>query len=689
MCNYFLVKQYGSQKPESLTECIVKGHFSFFNLFLLKQLLKDNTQMKKISTLFLFLICSATVCFSQIKLPRFFSDSMVLQRNTDAVIWGTDIGNTKIIVSGSWGKTDSVVSDNAGKWKLKLQTPAAGGPFTLTANGSTTVTVKDVQIGEVWLCAGQSNMEMPMKGYSAQPVDSSAFFIANSLNPLLRVYMSGWNGTSRVPVNELSVGAWETASPETTRDFSATAYFFARKIQETLGIPVGVIVTARGGSNIESWMDSVTLSTVKPVVIPTPVRWQDAQITPTILYNTMLHPFIGLSMKGIIWSQGEGNRGNYQEYQTMFTKLINSWRTQWNQGEFPFYFAQVAPNGGTANINAAGLREAQLNTMLTISATGMANTMDIGTQGQDHYPKKKVVGDRLAQWALIKDYGRTGTLTGPVVKSVSIKNDTINLKFDYTAMGLLSSGTGFADFEIAGANRVFFPATVSTADFNYSLNIKSSSVSNPLYVNYAFKNFAQGSLFNSAGFPASSFRTENILAVLPVKFGNISVANKNGVRTITWKTLVESNIDGYEVQSSVDGIHFTTITKIPAKGSNNDYRFEDNTNVNNKTVYYRIKAMNTSGENDYSRIVKHTFYDVRNDIKIMNPSYSGVNVFCRNSFTGSIVICDNTGKRMATKQINKLNGAFKIALPLTFKGTAVVHIITPDNDQHTTLVNIL
>ncbi len=648
---------------------------------------------KKSILLITVFIGSMVSCFAQTKLPRFFSDSMVLQRNTNAVIWGSDIANKKIIVSGSWGKTDSVISDNSGKWKLQLQTPAAGGPFTLIATGTTTVIIKDVQIGEVWLCAGQSNMEMPMKGYLTstppQLVDSSAFFIDNSLNPKLRVFMSGWNGTSRIPVSDLSTGNWETASPATTPDFSATAYFFARKLQETLGIPVGVIVTARGGSSIESWMDSTTLATVEPVIIPSVVNWQDAQATPTIIYNTMLYPFIGFSIKGIIWSQGEANRSNYQSYQTKFTKLINSWRTQWNQGEFPFYFAQVAPNGGTTNLNAAGLREAQLNTMLRVNSTGMATTMDIGVQGLDHYPKKKVVGDRLALWALVKNYGISGTPSGPVVKSMTIKNDTINLKFNYTDLGLTSFGLGLSDFEIAGVNKVFYPATVTAADFNYSLNIRSSSVSNPMYVNYAFKNYVEGSLFNRAGLPASSFRTENIFTALPVTFGNINVTNKNGSRIITWNVLVEINMDNYEVESSVDGINFKPITKIAATGSNTNYRFEDNTNLNNKTVYYRLKANNNNGLSNYSKIVTSTFLDSGNTIKIINPSYNGINLICSNSFTGSIIVTDYIGKTIATKQINNFNGNLKIELPITFKGTAVVHIITPDKNKQTELINIL
>jgi sialate O-acetylesterase len=638
-------------------------------------------------------ICLTVACLAQTKLPIFFSDSMVLQRNSHAAIWGTDIANRKIIVSGSWGKTDSVISDNTGKWKLTLETPTAGGPFTLTAIGSTTVIVRHIQIGEVWLCAGQSNMEMPVKGYTAatppQTVDSSDFFVANSLNPHIRVFMSGWNGTSKIPLNDISVGNWRSASPATTPNFSATAYFFARKLQETLGIPIGIIVTARGGSSIESWMDSATLATVKPVVIPNVVNWQDAQATHTIIYNTMLHPFIGFTMKGIIWSQGEANRSNHFEYQEMFTKLINSWRTKWNQGEFPFYFAQVAPNGGTANFNAALLREAQLNTMLTVNSTGMASTMDIGVQGQDHYPKKKVVGDRLAQWALIKDYGRAGTPSGPIVKSMIKINDTINLKFDYTDLGLTSFGMGLSDFEIAGANKVFYPATVTAADFNFSLNIRSSNVPNPLYVNYGFKNYVVGSLYNRAGLPASSFRTENIFTILPVTFGEINVTQKKGIRTIAFNTLAENNINNFELQASMNGIEFSYLTRIDAKNRSAFYKYDDNSNINNATVYYRLKANNINGTNEYSQIVKSSLLDKESGIKIINPSYSGVNLVFTSAFTGSINISDNSGKTIAIKQLNNYSGNLRIALPRAYKGTAVVSFISTDNKSYTELVNIL
>lgn len=641
------------------------------------------------------ILLTTIACVAQTKLPRFLSDSMVLQRNTNAAIWGTDIANKKIKVTGSWGNVDSTITNSVGNWKLKIATPAAGGPYTLTINGSSTIVIKDVQIGEVWLCSGQSNMEMPMKGYTSstppQLVDSSEFFIANSLNPKLRVFMSGWNGTSRIPVTTTTTGIWETASPATTPDFSATAYFFARKLQETLGIPVGIIVTARGGSNIESWTDSATLATVKPVVIPSVVNWQDAHETPTILYNTMLYPFIGFSIKGIIWSQGESNIGNHAQYKALFTNLITSWRTQWNQGEFPFYFAQLAPYESPDaydNGKYPLLREAQLNTMLTTSNTGMAVTLDIGSLATVHYPKKKVVGDRLAQWALVKDYGKTGSPSGPVVKSMTIKNDTINLRFDYTDAGLTSFGLGLNDFEIAGANKVFYPATVTAADFNYSINVRSSSVKNPLYVNYAFKNYVEGSLFNRAGLPASSFRTENLFTILPVIFANISVTNKDDARIIFWNTLVEINIESYEVERSVDGISFMSIAKITAKGSNANYQFDDNYHSNSKTLFYRIKANNNNGSIEYST-VKHIYLNDDGAVKIINPSYNCVNLYCTNTFSGALIVTDNLGKTLAVKVLTNYNGALQIPLPKTFRGYAILKIISSTNELYTKQIHIL
>ncbi len=666
-------------------------------MFIKKLHAKEHTISKRIIMLrkyqlVIIFVISAVCTKAQTKLPIFFSDSMILQQQTQAAIWGTDFANTPISVTGSWGASNNTRTDSSGKWKLKIQTPSAGGPYTVTVRGSREIIFRNVLIGEVWLCSGQSNMEMPMKGYTSatppQLVDSSAFFIANSLNSNLRVFMSGWNGTSRVPVTTTTNGIWETASPATTPDFSATAYFFAKKLQETLDIPIGILVTARGGSTIESWTDSATLAKVKPVIIPNVVNWQDAHETPTILYNTMLHPFIGFTIKGIIWSQGESNISNHAQYRLLFTNLITSWRTQWDQGDFPFYFAQLVPYGVNTNLGAALFREAQLNTMLLTPNTGMASTMDISTQVTVHYPKKKVVGDRLAEWALIKNYGKRGTPSGPVFKSLTISNDVINLRFDYSGFGLTSFGNGLSDFEIAGADKVYYPATATLADYNYSINVRSSSVRAPLYVRYAFKNYVVGSLFNAAGLPAPSFRTEsmqNIINILPVHFGDVKVMNlTSGNKLITWKTLTEIDIASFDIEMSMNGINFTTIGNVFAKGSDSNYIFEDHqANRTNNIIYYRLKANNKNGQPEYSTIVAATnIPNTSANMQLLNVSNGNINAYASKEFTGSIIVSNSIGKTIVTKKLNQQKGLIQIALPIQFKGVAIIRFNELNKQQY-------
>ena len=608
------------------------------------------------------------------KLPLFFSDSMILQRDADVNIWGTDSASIKVVVTGSWNVKDSTITDANGNWRVKLQTPAAGGPYTLTAKGSTTKTISNILMGEVWFCSGQSNMEMPMKGYlSATPlqlVDSADYFIANSLNTNIRVFKPGWNPVSPTPVSDFTSGRWIAARPSSTPEFSATAYFFARKIQEKLGVPVGIMVSARGGSKIEAWLDSATLATVRPVVVPSVLDWQTAHITDVQLFNTFLHPFIGYTIKGAIWSQGESNIGT-GSYQELFTKMIASWRTKWGIGNFPFYFAQVAPSGNNTDFNAARLREAQLNTMLLTPNTGMACTMDIGVQDVVHYPKKKVVGDRLADWALIKNYGFSGTPTGPIFKSLTIKNDTINLRFDYTGNGLTSLGLGLSDFEIAGANRVFFPATVTTANFNFSLNVKSSSVATPLYVRYGFKNWVQGSLFNTNAQPVSSFRTEqlqDIYTLLPVVFGEINVAQQNQFIIVSWNSLEEINVKNYEVEQSFDGENFKTIATVVAKGNNTKYSYHANTSTQNPIKYFRIKVVDKDGTLNYSKIVKLKISSTPSEIKILNTTKNQITLFFTNSFTGNVVLNSVIGQTISITKVSNKTGLLQLVIPTLAKG---------------------
>lgn len=478
--------------------------------------------MKRIIIFTLLVFLNKSI-FAQIELPQFFSDSMILQQNTNAAIWGTDKPFTSIEISTSWCKKTTATADSAGKWKTFLQTTSAGGPYSIKINGSTAKELKGILLGEVWFCAGQSNMEMPMKGYTNkepyQLIDSSDYFVANSFNQSLRVFKPNWNPPSRVPLSDVNGGKWVSARPSTTPDFSAKAYFFARKLQETLKIPVGIIISARGGSSIESWLDSSTLAEVKPVVIPDTLKWQKAHITPTMMFNSFLSPYIGYTIKGIIWSQGESNIVNHAQYLKLFTKLITSWRNKWGLGELPFYFAQLAPYESEKDWDDNKynfLREAQLNTMLTVPSTGMVVTLDIGTNVTLHYPKKKVVGDRLAAWTLVKTYNKKGMYSGPVFKNLAINQDTLVLKFDYVGLGLTSFDKPLSSFEIAGADNKFYPA-IAKINTDNSISVFSDVVKNPLHVKYAFTNYVEASLFNKDGLPASSFRTENMLKTLQQK----------------------------------------------------------------------------------------------------------------------------------------------------------------------------
>jgi sialate O-acetylesterase len=301
------------------------------------------------------------------------------------------------------------------------------------------------------------------------------------------------------------------AGPSTTGNFSATAYFFARKLQSVLGIPVGIIQSAWGASTIESWMDKESLLAFPDKKIPSVLPEKEPNRTPTLMYNSMLHPYIGFTVKGVLWYQGEANRENANEYQSLFTTMISSWRKQWQQGDFPFYFVQIAPFE-PGKWNAAYLREAQLLTMKSVKNTGMAVTMDIGEQTVIHPSQKEMVGTRLAYWALSKDYHQEGlAFSGPVYREMQVtENGRINLRFDYAEQGLTSFGKPLDNFEIAGADSVFYPAkALIHQSIPQCVTVWNENVKNPVAVRYAFKSWSEGRLFNTAGLPASSFRTDH------------------------------------------------------------------------------------------------------------------------------------------------------------------------------------
>ncbi|MEQ6120657.1 sialate O-acetylesterase [Reichenbachiella sp. MALMAid0571] len=462
--------------------------------------------LKKLSLLSL-LVFVTQVIYAQTSTPSFFSSNMVLQQDEEVAIWGNDDPKASVEVSGSWGETVLVKTNKEGKWKVKLKTPIAGGPYTVTIKGSKTITLENVLIGEVWICSGQSNMEMPLKGYKNQPINGSNEEILYSTNDRIRLFNT--ERTTSLKPEEDVPGKWLLSEPNSVGEFSATAYFFAKKLENILDVPIGLIETSWGGSTAEAWVDENTIEEFENLNVPNEIPEKGVNQSPTLLYNAMINPFVGYNIKGVIWYQGESNRNRSEEYKKLFPAMIGLWREKWQQ-EFPFYFVQIAPYGYNGGVNSAFIRESQLYAMQNVSNTGMAVTMDIGDCDYIHPREKKLVGERLVYWALAKTYNIGGVAySGPVYKSSEKANDgRMVLTFDYAPNGLSSFGNELTGFQIAGEDKTFFPAR-ARINGNKTITVWSDAVKNPVSVRYAFDNCTTGSLYNVEGLPASSFRTDN------------------------------------------------------------------------------------------------------------------------------------------------------------------------------------
>lgn len=647
-----------------------------------------------------------------LKMPSIFSDNMVLQQNSKVAVWGLSNPGAEITIKASWNESAKATADQNGKWMAHLKTPSAGGPYLLSVtDGKSEIEFNNVLIGEVWLCSGQSNMEMPLEGWPpTDTVANSKQVIANATNKNIR-FFTVTRAISEKPEFDC-VGRWEESNPESAAKFSATAYFFGKKLYEELNIPVGLIHSSWGGTPIEAWTGAKYISTVdeykdiveklknarkeidrlkawlaeKPTIdinsikSPTPwkgldlndsqcakpgfddsawktmelpVKWESTEMgnfdgvvwfrknikiknewinkeltlelgpiddmdvtyvngvkiggyeeggywqtdriykipaelvkdqnltvavrvvdtqggggiwgssekmklrptdsnesvslagewkylpvaeyyggklylfdvknaeyykrpklsveysafTPTLLFNGMIAPLIPYNIKGAIWYQGESNTGNPELYKKLFPLMIKNWREEWGLGDFPFYYVQIAPYNYGPNVESQKLRKAQLMT-LSVPNTGMAVTLDIGNPNNIHPANKKDVGERLARWALAKDYGKKIEFSGPIYKSMKIEGNKIILTFDYTDGGLvIKEINGENNFLIAGKDKVFKKAKVEIKDDK--LIVYSDSVENPAAVRYCWDNISEGTLFNKAGLPASSFRTDN------------------------------------------------------------------------------------------------------------------------------------------------------------------------------------
>jgi sialate O-acetylesterase len=458
--------------------------------------------------LIVFVITSATL-YGEVKLPAIFGDNMVLQQQTEAAIWGTSAKNASVKVVTSWNnKSYSTRAGSDGKWKLKVTTPAAGGPYEVSVSDGTTLKLRNVMIGEVWICSGQSNMEMPMKGYMNQPVMGSNEAIAVSSNPAIRLFTVK-KASSLQPIDDFS-GNWKICEPENVSEFSATAYFFGLMLNKVLKVPIGLINSSWGGTRIEPWISESGFKEFDFIKLPDKNQQGTlSQQTPTVLYNAMINPMVGYGIRGAIWYQGESNRNEADKYVQLLPGMIENWRSVWGVGEFPFYYIQIAPyDYGTTGLSSAYLREAQLKASTSIPNIGMASIMDIGEKDCIHPANKAAGSNRLAFLALVNTYGKSGfASSGPVLKEMTIAGSIVKMTFNNAVNGLTSNGKELSCFEIAGANKRFFPAKAFIT--GSGITLFSPSVAEPVAVRYAFKDFVVGDLFNTEGLPASSFRTDN------------------------------------------------------------------------------------------------------------------------------------------------------------------------------------
>lgn len=462
-------------------------------------------------SLFIWIFLPVTLIAQRplLRLPSIFSDHMVLQRGSEPAIWGIAQPGKLVSVSGSWNpaKKIAVIADRQGHWRLKLPTQKAGGPYVVTISaGSTVIQLKDVMLGDVWLCSGQSNMEIPVKGYPGQPTLNSNMVILQSTNPQIRLFTVKRNGSTSIQYDCL--GDWQQAGPASVADFSATGYYFGRLLQQMLKVPIGLINCSYGGSNIEAWMDSATLADFSQVVIADKDTVNSPNRKPTQLFNGMLSPLIGIGLRGCIWYQGENNTDRPSFYARELQAMVGLWRRRWAIGSFPFYYAQIAPYDYGNQKNSAFLREAQYKAQAMIENAAMAVLLDVGDARTIHPFDKQTPGTRLALLALDQTYGMQGFGSkSPVLKNVVYKDSTATLSFDHIPNGITSFGETPHLFEIAGADHKFYSAIAKVR--TKSILLYSPYVKQPVAVRYAFHNYVKGEIFNTEGLPLSSFRTDD------------------------------------------------------------------------------------------------------------------------------------------------------------------------------------
>ena len=475
--------------------------------------------MKKIFAVCLMLLCAAVMMQAKVVLPPVFADNMVLQQQSDAAVWGKAAPGAKVVITTTWAKAKTVVkAGEDGKWFARVATPVAGGPYEITFNDGDKVTLKNVLIGEVWICSGQSNMFQPMKGYSAQPTAGGADLILDA-KPSTPIRSCTVERTYALEPQDECKCTWYVNDQEGVAEASATAYFFAKRIYDVLGIPVGIIHASWGGTPIRSWMSrevleaefasEVSIKHLKDGKLPKGKPHYSAGV----LYNGMLKSLIPFTAKGFLWYQGCADRNQYKLYKRLQTEFAKMLRKDWGNDKMPFYFTQIAPYkyDDPEGRSAGFMMWAQAQTLETIPYSGMATTHDAGEFHCIHPANKKAVGDRLAYLALANDYGvKCVEAKAPMPKEIKFSEGAAYVEFECSELGVSPINKELVgSFELAGEDKVFYPAVAILRNDRKSIKVTSPQVPAPVAVRYGMRNWSEALIFNNFGVPASPFRSDD------------------------------------------------------------------------------------------------------------------------------------------------------------------------------------
>lgn len=477
-----------------------------------------------------------------VKCGPLFGDGMVLQRDARLPVWGTAAPGEKVVVQLS-EQVKTTTADPRGRWRVDLDPLPAGGPFELTVND---VTFRDVLVGEVWVCSGQSNMDWPVS--RANDADRE---IAAADFPRIRLAVVK-KRVAASPDDDCEV-SWQTCSPRSIPGFSAVGYFFGRHLHRELDVPIGLIQSSWGGTPAEAWTSrealrsepilkpiversdrypeefpsrlerwerdhatwqATTRASTQPATMPAePRRPADPSNNPSmasVLHNAMIHPLAPYAIRGAIWYQGESNAGRAFQYRTLLPTMIRDWRSLWKQGDFPFLVVQLANFGRNdpepGKSAWAELREAQELAAKNVPNVGYVVTIDIGDPKDIHPRNKQEVGRRLGLLAERMVYGRDVVASGPTYKSMQVADGKVRVAFDF-AEGLMARGEKPTGFVVAGADRVFKPADARIE--GNGVVVWSDEVAAPVAVRYGWANSPDVNLFNAAGLPMAPFRTDD------------------------------------------------------------------------------------------------------------------------------------------------------------------------------------